>query len=251
MSNPAPEDSTPSTPPVPKNGVQGDDNAPLQPQTPPTNHTPSGTSPRDSFTPSAAPLVTETGGNDVKALEANVDDQQGRCKPLFKRPIFWFAVVAAVVIVVLAVVLPVYFTVIKPKNNTSSNGNGNTNGSNNPQPTNSPNSPKGLTTGGDGSTVTMDNGTQFTYHNPFGGFCTSVPLHRLKDWGSYASDRRGLGSRTAVQRQCSATVMDSSFKHDVEMGGEPTVRVSTVGLFISVAPSQVFSEISRKIYRPS
>ena len=197
MSNPAPEDSTLPTPPVPENGVQDDDNAPLQPPTPPTNHTPSGTSPRDSFAPSAVPLVTETEKDDVKALEANGADQPGRRKPFFKRPIFWFAAAAVVVVVVLAVVLPVYFTVIKPKNNTSSNGN--TNGSNNPEPTNSPNSPRGLTTGGDGSTVTMDNGTQFTYHNPFGGFCELIPLPRLKDGESYTLDHRGLGSRTTVQ----------------------------------------------------
>ena len=169
MSNPAPEDSVPSTPPIPDNGAGGDGNDLLQPLTPPANPTPPGTSPRDS----AAPLVTETEKGDDKALEANAADQSERRKPLFKRPVFWFALAAAIVVVVLAVILPVYFTVIKPKNNTSSSGS--PNGSNNPNSTDgsgNPKSPKGLTTGGDGSTVTMENGTEFTYHNPFGGFCT-------------------------------------------------------------------------------
>ena len=177
MSNPAPEDSIPSTPPAPENDVKGDDNTLLRPPTPLTNPTPLGSSPRDSFTPSAAPLVLETEKDDEKTLEANVVDKPERRKSLFKRPIFWFAVAAVVVVVVLAAILPVYFIVIKPKNNTSSNEN--PNGSDNPNPTNSsgnPNSPKGLTTGGDGSTVTMENGTQFTYHNSFGGFCALIPL---------------------------------------------------------------------------
>ena len=87
---------------------------------------------------------------------------------------FWFAVAAALVVVAIAVVLPVYFTVIKP--NTTSGGTKNPDSTTQPTPTNNPNSPKGLTTGGDGSTITTDNGTQFTYHNPFGGFCARILL---------------------------------------------------------------------------
>ena len=164
MSSPAPEDSTPSSP--------GEDNAPLHPPTPLTNLTPPAVSPRDSFTPSAAPLVPET----EKNLEENaVEAQPERRRSLFRRPIFWFAMAAAIVVVVLAVILPVYFTVIKPKNNTSTGGGGNNGGkgggnSGKPKPS------TGLTTGGDGSTVTTNNGTTFTYHNPFGGFCVYIPF---------------------------------------------------------------------------
>ncbi|KAF9648416.1 hypothetical protein BDM02DRAFT_3129101 [Thelephora ganbajun] len=172
MSSPVPEDSIPSTPAAPDNnvliGTPGENNAPLQPPT-----TPPGTSPRDSLTPSAAAhLVPETEKSFERSLEENIADQPER-RSLFRRPIFWFAVVAAVVVVVLAVVLPVHFTTAKPKNNTSSggggnpNGNGGNNGGNN---TGTPKPPKGLTTGGDGSTIITENGTEFTYHNPFGGF---------------------------------------------------------------------------------
>ena len=176
MSRTAPEDGIPSTSPAPEDGVlsgaTGEDNVPLQLSTLP-NLTPLGTSPRDSFTPSTkAPLVPETEKSDEKGLEDNDLSQPERRKPLFKRRFFWLAVVAALVVVVLAVVLPIYFTVIKPKNNTVSGGGKNPD-QGNPQPT-STSSPKGLTTGGDGSTVTTDNGTQFTYRNPFGGFCAWI-----------------------------------------------------------------------------
>ena len=164
MSHPAPEDSVPSTPPAP-------DYAPLQPPTPLTGLTPQG-----SLAPSSnALLVPET----EKGLEENETDQPEHPKPPFLKRVFWLPLVIAVVII-LAVVLPVYFTVIKPKNNTASGVSKNPdNSSPSPSPTSSsgnPKSPNDLTTGGDGSTVTMDNGTQFTYHNSFGGFCACIPF---------------------------------------------------------------------------
>ena len=190
MSSPAPEDSIPSTPPLQDNdglnGTPGDDGAPLQPPVL-ANLTPLGTSPRDSYTPSAdAPLVPETEKVYGRGLEENEAGQPERRKSFFKRPLFLFAVAAVVVVVVLAVILPVYFTVIKPKNNISSGG-GNPSQSGKPTPTSNPanpNSPKGLTTGGDGSTVTTDNGTTFTYHNPFGGFCTRISSSRFERGGN-------------------------------------------------------------------
>ena len=177
MSSPAPEDSIPSTPAAPEKvlvDAPGEDDAPLQPPTPFADLTSLDTSPRDSFTPSAAPLVPET----EKNLEENVaEPQHDRRRSLFRRPIFWFAVAAAVVAVILAVILPVYFKVIKPKNNISAGGGGNGgSGGDNGGSSGTPNPTSGLTTGGDGSTVTTDNGTQFTYHNPFGGFCAHIPF---------------------------------------------------------------------------
>ena len=175
MSNPAPQDSIPPTPPVvPDEAVSiGTPGAPLQPPTPLGGLTSLTASLQDSLTPSAAPLVPETERNLDESLEENVvGEKPERRRSLLTRPIFWFVVVAAIVAVALAVILPVYFTVIKPKNNTSTGGgnggNGGGNGSGTPKP------PGGLTTGGDGSTVTMDNGTEFTYHNPFGGFCAPI-----------------------------------------------------------------------------
>lgn len=189
MSSPSPEASIPSTPPAP-------DHAQLQPPTALTSR--ATITPRESFTPSAAPLVPET----EKSLEENkVEGQPERRRSLFRRPLFWLAVAAAVVVIVLAVVLPVYFTVIKPKNNTSTN-----NGSSNGNPTNNggnnnttPNNPKGLITGGDGSTVTTDNGTEFTYHNPFGGYCASASLFSTSNRVISQFNRRGLGSGKPVQ----------------------------------------------------
>lgn len=80
-------------------------------------------------------------------------------------------------VIVLAVVLPVYFKVIKPRQNQdnltsgssasgSSAGSGSVgSGSGNPA------SPSGATSGGDGSEIIVDGGANFTYKNPFGGYC--------------------------------------------------------------------------------
>ncbi|KAJ7180343.1 glycoside hydrolase family 5 protein [Mycena crocata] len=73
---------------------------------------------------------------------------------------------AVVIVVVLAVVLPIYFTVIRPKHNTKSSSSSSSS---------SPGSDGKATLGGDGSTVTTENGTQFTYKNSFGGFWVNDP----------------------------------------------------------------------------
>ena len=188
MSNPAPGDSIPSTPPVTDKvsiGTPGEDNAPPQPPTPLTNPTPLAASLQGSLAPSAStPLVPGT----EKCLEENALEQPERRRSLFRRPIFWFALAAAVVAVVLVVILPVYFTVIKPRNNTSLGGGGGPNGGNN-------GNPNGLTTGGDGSTVTTDNGTEFTYQNPFGGFCTWSRLFSIGEGIISQLESQGSGIR--------------------------------------------------------
>ena len=203
MSTPAPEDSIPSTPAAPDNALlsdaPGEDNAPLQPPTPLTN-TPLAASLRNSLAPSGtAPLVPEA----EKNLEENaVEPRPDQRKSLLRRPVFWLAATAAIVAVVLAVVLPVYFKVIKTKNNTSTppptnntGGGGGDNGGDNSGP---PNPSGGLTTGGDGSTVTMENGTQFTYRNPFGGFCACI-LFCFPEGMVLQLNRRGVGSGESVQ----------------------------------------------------
>ncbi|KAJ7490343.1 glycoside hydrolase family 5 protein [Mycena galericulata] len=76
-------------------------------------------------------------------------------------------VAAAILVVVVAVVLAVYFTVIRPKHNSSSSSASSSSSS-------SGSSAK-TTIGGDGSIVTTDNGTQFTYNNSFGGFWVNDP----------------------------------------------------------------------------
>ncbi|TFK78959.1 hypothetical protein K466DRAFT_570524, partial [Polyporus arcularius HHB13444] len=115
---------------------------------------------------------------------SNDSQDEYPARPLYKRPWFWVAVAGGVAVVVLAVVLPVYFVVIKPNQNHSTSGNAasssgsgdsgstgnstsgdNGNGSGKPQ--------SAISTGGDGSTVTKDDGTTFTYKNSFGGYFAS------------------------------------------------------------------------------
>lgn len=81
------------------------------------------------------------------------------------------------VIVVLAVILPVYFTIIRPKHQSASSdiaANGPGKGSSS-QPAGStgttpPGSSQALAiTGGDGTLITLADGSTLTYHNSFGG----------------------------------------------------------------------------------
>ncbi|EGN91810.1 glycoside hydrolase family 5 protein [Serpula lacrymans var. lacrymans S7.3] len=85
-------------------------------------------------------------------------------RSIFKRPLFWLASLVALAIVVLAVVLPVYFTVVKPRQNKQAYSSGGGGSPGNPE------SPTGATTGGNGSLVVTSDGSSFTYINPFGGY---------------------------------------------------------------------------------
>ncbi|KAF5358125.1 hypothetical protein D9756_001169 [Leucocoprinus leucothites] len=91
-------------------------------------------------------------------------------RPLTRRKAFWIILVLAFIVVVLVVVLPVVFLVAKKNNggspNTSSGSDHGSGGSAAPLPTGGVT----LKTGGDGSTVTTDNGTTFVYQNQFGGY---------------------------------------------------------------------------------
>ncbi|PPQ71289.1 hypothetical protein CVT26_011939 [Gymnopilus dilepis] len=108
-----------------------------------------------------------------------------RERDLRKKP--WFArkraiavvLLIAIIILFLAIFLPIFFVVVrKPSSRTSvvSSGNGSTGssttGGKSPKPTSAPSGP---TTGGDGSTIRLENGTEFTYRNPFGGFWVQDP----------------------------------------------------------------------------
>jgi glucan 1,3-beta-glucosidase len=130
--------------------------------------------PRDSYLTSnsatnSAPLLPEGG---EKVLPSGGDFPAGRSKPLHKKPLIWALAAAAIALIAVAVVVPVYFVVIKPKNNTvtgGSNSNGNNNGNGNDTPTHE--SPNNKISGGNGSTITTQDGSTFTYINPFGGIC--------------------------------------------------------------------------------
>lgn len=150
--------------------------------------------PRSSFTPSTTnstqllPLAAQ------KERSEYAEDPTTPSQPSPKanrRPLLLFALGLIVLgIVVLAVIIPVYFTVIKPKNNhnalkggstsnsTSSAGTGTGTGTGNGteqssggDTQNKPTSSVDAVTGGDGSTITMANGQQFTYSNKFSGTC--------------------------------------------------------------------------------
>lgn len=120
----------------------------------------------------SSPLLAST------KAEADGLEQEGPQNPREakrRRPIVLaLAGLVILAIVVLAVILPVYFTIIKPKqdrnnNNaasvSSSSGGSGTSGTGNPA------SPIGATTGGNGSQIITDTNTTFTYINNFGGYC--------------------------------------------------------------------------------
>ncbi|KAF8703066.1 Cellulase (glycosyl hydrolase family 5), partial [Rhizoctonia solani] len=98
-----------------------------------------------------------------------------------KRPLVLAAVgLAALAVIVVAVIVPVYYKVIKPKNNSAESSNGGANSGGNP----SGNNPSGgdptnnaATWGGDGSTITKEDGSTFTYNNKFGGFWVYDPTN--------------------------------------------------------------------------
>ena len=93
-----------------------------------------------------------------------------------KRKIVIGAIVAVVVVAAIAIVVALYFTVIKKSGKTNNaignNDGGNNNNTNNNNDNNGKNnntSSNILKSGGDGSTLHLDDGTNMTYSNPFGG----------------------------------------------------------------------------------
>jgi cytoskeletal protein RodZ len=80
----------------------------------------------------------------------------------------------ALIVVVLAVMLPVYFKVIRPNQNNAESSTSSDSGSTTHHTSATPTqtaAPTQATSGGDGSTVTLEDGTTFTYANTFGGNC--------------------------------------------------------------------------------
>lgn len=87
-----------------------------------------------------------------------------------RRNIIILAALGGLILLIVAVVVPVYFLAIKPHSNKSSGSQSSHSTAASPSSTSSPSTPKAAITGGDGSTVTMDDGTTFTYRNAFGGY---------------------------------------------------------------------------------
>ena len=118
-------------------------------------------------------------------------------------------------LLIVAVVLPVYFLAIKHNSNkAASSQQSGTATAPSPSGTKSPTS-QNLITGGDGSTVTMEDGTTFTYHNSFGGYWYHDPNNplansaRAQSWSpalnetfQYGSDRiRGYVTRSNISHR--------------------------------------------------
>jgi len=96
-----------------------------------------------------------------------------------KRKMIIGAIAVGVIIAAIGIVVALYFTVIKKDGKTSSgvgssnggdNNNNSNGGSNNSNPTNNL-----VKSGGDGSTITFEDGTKMTYSNKFGGTWYSDP----------------------------------------------------------------------------
>ncbi|KAF8894487.1 hypothetical protein BD779DRAFT_841739 [Infundibulicybe gibba] len=90
-----------------------------------------------------------------------------------KRKIIIIAAIASLLLLVLAVVVPVYFAIVKPKSSNGTNA-GDKSSSNDPATTtDKPGSPppsRAAVTGGDGTKITAEDGSTFTYTNKFGGY---------------------------------------------------------------------------------
>ncbi|CAE6534614.1 unnamed protein product [Rhizoctonia solani] len=134
---------------------------------------------RDSVATSAASSFKAPASASSTSLPADLPIGE-KAQPK-KRSVVWVAVgLAALAVIVVAVVVPVYFKVIKKDNatNASSASTGpTTSDPATPTPTAGTQPPSVVTTGGDGSTVTKDDGTTFTYTNKFGGFWVYDPTN--------------------------------------------------------------------------
>jgi len=165
-----------------------------------------------------------------------------------KRKIVIGAIAIGVTIAAIAIVVALYFTVIRKNDNTSSgiggnddgNNDNNNNDGNNDTPTNNL-----IKSGGDGSTITFEDGTQMTYSNKFGGTwywdsddpfnnnaqaqSWTPPLNQSFKWG----EDRVYGS---VAQPSRAKITYSSFySRSVNLGGwlvpEPVSFTSTPTTF--------------------
>ncbi|KAF8654052.1 hypothetical protein AX16_003587 [Volvariella volvacea WC 439] len=94
-----------------------------------------------------------------------------------RRKILILAAIISLILIILAIVIPVYFAIVRPRSNSgnardeNSNSNSGSESSARPTSTGTPDAPQNaIVTGGDGSEVTMDDGTTFTYRNSFGGY---------------------------------------------------------------------------------
>lgn len=119
--------------------------------------------------------------------------------PRSKRRTLLWVIVVGVILLIIAAVVGIYFAVIKPKShNSSTPDQGKDSGSGDSAPDKSKTL---VVTGGDGSTVTMEDGTTFTYSNPFGGY-----------WYYDENDPFNNGARA----QSWAPALNETFKYGID-----------------------------------
>ncbi|KAJ3996200.1 glycoside hydrolase family 5 protein [Lentinula boryana] len=146
--------------------------------------------PRASFLDSnTGNSVQSTPNNSSPLLVSNKPESDGfehepqQAKPgsesKRRRPIILALVgLGILAVIVLAVILPVYFKIIKPKqnqNDSASPASASAGSSSVGSGSGNPASPSGATSGGDGSEIILDDGTTFTYKNSFGGYWVYDP----------------------------------------------------------------------------
>jgi glucan 1,3-beta-glucosidase len=150
--------------------------------------------PSPSFRDSAALDKSEAGRDTPNAPFIGSQGNDGAYTPTYgtkaaeaaKRKKIVISIVAVTVVaLILAIILPIYFLVVKPKNQSfvasggsggsTSGGGGGGGGST------TPGKPNSKVTGGDGSEVTMEDGTKFTYNNKFGGYWYYDPQDPLNN----------------------------------------------------------------------
>ncbi|KAJ7590552.1 glycoside hydrolase family 5 protein [Mycena floridula] len=139
--------------------------------------------PRPTFVSEHSSSVQSSPSSSTSRLHLNKNETDSEYGSERKRPPlskkgrsgkFWILCVLAVILVVVVVVVALYFAVIKPKNDKDRSSGSGSGSSDNSDPGWSSST---FTTGGDGSTVTLENGTTFTYNNKFGGYWVWDPAH--------------------------------------------------------------------------
>jgi len=161
-------------------------------------------SPRDSY------ISAENNSQHALAHDEKPEDtttaealNTRRKRLLYNWPLICCALLALALLIVV-IVLPVYFRVIKPNQRNAIAGS--SSGSAPPPP--SP-SVSNAITGGNGSIVTMNGGTQFTYINPFGGFCECCALSCVASWYAILKldiELLAVASQKAVGVQCNPSI---------------------------------------------
>ncbi|KAI0065416.1 glycoside hydrolase family 5 protein [Artomyces pyxidatus] len=136
-----------------------------------------------------------------------------------RRNIIILSVIAGLIVIIVAVVVPLYFAVIKPHSDSSRNAASPSGASTSKSasPTASAVPPKAaVVTGGDGSTVTMDDGTTFQYKNAFGGI-----------WYHDANDP----FNNAAQAQSWTPALNQTFRY-----GHDRIRGVNLGGWLNTEP---------------